>query len=262
MNLDQARTHFNTEATHHTTGNNKSQKIKYLDNVLMIGRKKVIDNRNREIERDCMVHFADHLCKTRQGQRGLSAEQIAKAVTFGIETESVRNGKKRKSYYYDNTFVTGTWINSVDFEVLTAYNIRRAYKRNFLNVIHKLEEELKAAGTYKFDALITDLTAASANMSEMIMSGQIENKAKIVDNTIIWRSGEEPPKTEGRRLYSLTIKLACIGGITLDELKVLERWGLGTATNCSKQTYSNGETHTLSYNLSDFCGNTHDWSYC
>lgn len=262
MNLDQAKAHFNTGATHHTTGHNKNQKIKYLDNVLMIGRKKVIDNRNRQIERECMVHFSAHLRKLRQGQRGLSAEQITKAVTFGIEIESVRNGKKRMSYFYDDIFVTGSWKNDRDYEVLTAYNIRRAYKQNFLNEIYKLEQELKAAGTSKFEAVIVDLTAATANMTAMILSGQTRDKSKIMDNTIVWRSGEELPKTEGRRLYSLTIKLNCIGGITLDELRVLEKWGLGTATSCSKTVYSNGEALVLNYNLSDFCGNVHDWSYC
>ena len=229
----------------------KRRRIQYIDNTAKIG-KDLVCNQDRRIDRDCQVVLGDEFTKRRSNQRNLSIEEAVKAVAFGIETRSDRNNKKRYQYLYNDILAAGRWLDEGLFELLTAYRITKANRRNFLNDFEFLKSELLSAGTYNVDAMIAD--------TSMIMACKLQGES--ADDAIVWRLGEPPFRTDGTRVYSLTLVLTCKDKISLSELNVLKNWGLHIGDALQTKQYKDGIRYMISYNMSRFCGNEHEWSYC
>jgi hypothetical protein len=48
--------------------------------------------------------------------------------------------------------------------------------------------------------------------------------------------------------------------ISLQQLKVLENWGLVVADNIHTTRYKDGERRLITYNMARFSGNAHEWA--
>jgi len=260
MLSSQAREHFKSKATwkgYEFINGKKRRRVQYLDNVAKIGSE-IVNNQDRKIERDCQVILGDEFTKRRANQRRLSIEEAVKAVAFGIETRSDRGRNERYQYLYNDVLSAGRWVHDGLFEIITAYRITKANKRNFINDFEFLERELTNAGTYRVNAAIAD-----SNMFMAMKLQGIEN----IDDAIVWRSGDEPFRTSGMTVYTLHMVLVCRDRITKRELDVLKNWGLDISDALEVNLIKNdsrciGNRYLMSYNMSRFCGNEHEWSYC
>ena len=249
----QVREHFRSKAKWkgYEFTNGKKHRVQYLDNVAIIGND-IINNQDRKIERECNVVLADEFTKRRSNQRNLSIEEAVKAVAFGIETKSNRNNQERYQYLYNDILAAGRWVNDGLFEIITAYRVTKAHRRNFINDFGFLEKELTNAGTFKVNAAITDL---------LQLAGK-EVQGVDTEGSIVWQSGDPPFLTNGMTVYCLHLVLACKGEISRGELEVLKNWGLGEADAVEVKEYKDGTKYQFAYNMSRFSGNEHEWSYC
>ena len=248
MNTD---TYFDTKATWNGYQNAKGKKtrVQYLGNVAKVGDA-IIDNRNGHLFRDYSVQLGGHF-NDKSGSRLITIEDAVKAVCFGIELRSDRYGKERYQYLHNDLLVAGRKSSLKDFEIISAYNIKPAFKRDFLGSICYLKEEMLAAGAYGFDAVVTDLN---------MWTSQKLFKEGNPDDTIVWRVGDSPIDTDSLRQYSMTISVVNKGKINLEQLNVLKRWGLTTADVLNTTKYKDGEKHLITYNMERFSGNAHEWA--
>jgi len=242
---------FNTKATWKGYQNVKGKKtrVQYLGNVAKVGND-IVDNRDGNLFRDYSVQFAGHF-NDKSGSRLITIEEAVEAVCFGIELRSDRYGKERYQYLHNDLLVAGRKSRLKDFEIISAYNIKPAFKRDFLGSICYLKEEMLAAGAYGFDAVVTDLN---------MWTSQKLFKEGNPDDTIVWRVGDDPIDTDSLTQYSMTIAVANKGKISLEQLKVLDNWGLGTADVLNTTKYKDGEKHLITYNMARFSGNAHEWA--
>lgn len=255
MLSSQAREHFKSKATwkgYESINGKKRRRVQYLDNVAKIGSE-IVNNQDRKIERDCQVVLGDEFTKRRTNQRRLSIEEAVKAVALGIETRSDRGRNERYQYLYNDVLSAGRWVREGLFELITAYRITKANKRNFINDFEFLERELTNAGTYRVNAAIAD--------SNMLMAMKLQGIEEL-DDAIVWRSGDEPFRTSGMTVYTLHLELVCKGKISLSELEVLKNWGLDVGDSLQTTHHKDGVKYLIGYNMARFCGNEHEWSYC
>ena len=260
MLSSQAREHFKSKATwkgYESINGKKRRRVQYLDNVAKLGSE-IVNNQDRKIERDCQVVLSDEFTKRRSSQRQLPIEEAVKAVAFGIETRSDRGRNERYQYLYNDVLSAGRWVREGLFELITAYRITKANKRNFINDFSFLERELTNAGTHGVNAVIAD--------SNMLMAMKLQGIEEL-DDAIVWRSGDEPFRTSGMTVYTMHMVLVCKGRITKGALDVLKNWGLDISDALEVNLIKNdsrciGNRYLLSYNMSRFCGNEHEWSYC
>lgn len=256
----QAREHFKSKATwkgYEFINGKKRRRVQYLDNVAKLGSE-IVNNQDRKIERDCQVVLGDEFTKRRSSQRSLSIEEAVKAVAFGIETRSDRGRNKRYQYLYNDVLSAGRWVHDGLFEIITAYRITKANKRNFINDFSFLERELINAGVHAAKAVIAD--------SNMLMAMKLQGIEEL-DDAIVWRSGDEPFRTSGMTVYTLHLSLGCMGRIPKSALDVLKNWGLDIGDALEVNPIKNGtrcigNRYLLTYNMARFCGNEHEWSYC
>ncbi len=244
---------FNTKATWKGYQNVKGKKtrVQYLGNVAKVGND-IVDNRDGNLFRDYSVQFAGHF-NDKSGSRLITIEEAVEAVCFGIELRSDRYGKERYQYLHNDLLVAGKKLSSKDFEIISAYNIKPAFKRDFLENLRYLKEEMLAAGAYGFNACVMDYNMATARL--FLKEGS-------TDDPIVWRLGDDPIETpDSLRQYLMSIAVDnkdC--KISLKQLRVLENWGLIVADHIHTTKYKDGERVDITYNMSRFSGNAHVWA--
>lgn len=261
MLSSQVKEHFRSKAKWkgYEFADGKKTRVQYLDNIAIIGSD-VINNQDRKIERECNVMLSDEFTKRRSSQRNLSIEEAVKAVAYGIETKSERNNQKRYQYLYNDVLAAGRWVNEGLFEIITAYRVTKAHRRNFINDFGSLERELINVGVYQVKALITD---------ELHRLNSLAQGVKTDTGCFVWQSGDPPFRTDGKTVYCLHLFLGCkdgsgefVGEINRGELQVLKNWGLGVADTVDVKNYKDGTRYHITYNMSRLNGNEHEWSYC
>ena len=244
--------HFDTKATWKGYQNVKGKKTRaqYLGNVAKVGNN-IVDNRDGHLFRDYSVRLGGHF-NDKSGSRLITIEEAVKAVCFGIELRSDRYGKERYQYLHNDLLVAGKKSSLKDFEIISAYNIKPAFKHDFLGSICYLKEEMLAAGAYGFDACVIDYNMATARL--ILKEGDI-------DDAVVWRLGDDPIEMpDSLRQYLMSIAVTNKGKISLEQFKVLENWGLVVADSVNTTKYKDGERHLITYNMSRFSGNAHEWA--
>ena len=249
MNTD---TYFDTRATWNGYQNldGKKTRVQYLGNVAKVGND-IVDNRDGHLFRDYSVRLGGHF-NDKSGSRLITIEEAVKAVCFGIELRSDRYGKERYQYLHNDLLVAGRKSSPEDFEIISAYNIKPAFRLDFLGNLCYLKEEMLAAGAYGFDAYVIDYNMATARL--VLKEGDI-------DDTIVWRLGDDPVEIpDSLRQYLMSISIVNKDKISLQQLKVLENWGLVVADNIHTTRYKDGERRLITYNMARFSGNAHEWA--
>jgi len=244
--------HFDTKATWKGYQNVKGKKtrVQYLGNVAKVGND-IVDNRDGNLFRDYSVQFGGHF-NDKSGSRLITIEEAVETVCFGIELRSDRYGKERYQYLRNDLLVAGKKLSSKDFEIISAYNIKPAFKRDFLGNLRYLKEEMLAAGAYGFNACVMDYNMATARL--ILKEGDI-------DDAVVWRLGDDPTRRRSSlRQYLMSIAVTNKGKISLEQFKVLENWGLVVADGVHTTKYKDGEKHLITYNMSRFSGNAHEWA--
>ena len=243
---------FNTKATWKGYQNVKGKKTRaqYLGNVAKVGNN-IVDNRDGHLFRDYGVRLGGHF-NDKSGSRLITIEAAVKAVCFGIELRSDRYGKERYQYLHNDLLVAGKKFGK-QVEIISAYNIKPAFKFGFLGNLCYLKEEMLAAGAYGFNAYVMDYNMATARL--VLKEGDI-------DDAVVWRLGDDPIEMpDSLRQYLMSIAVVnkdC--KISLKQLRVLENWGLIVADGIHTTRYPNGERRLITYNMSRFSGNAHEWA--
>tara|TARA_Y100000310_G_scaffold41755_3_gene39067 strand:+ start:2622 stop:3404 length:783 start_codon:yes stop_codon:yes gene_type:complete len=250
---------FDTKATYSSRENVSGQlgaRVQYLDNVAKIGNR-TINNTQKECFREVSAIPAPHF-KDQKSKRDISVGEAEETIANGIEFRSDRKlrgrWQERYSYLYNGNLVAARKIrddSALTHEVLTAYKIKPAFKRDFLNNLEHLKSEMLDVGAYRFDVRIMDMS--------MVM-GQVLSDQLSLDDALFWQLGDKPHHPDGMRQYSMHLVVDNIGKITLEQLKVLAKWGLDIADSVIVKKFQNGERNIISYIMSRFSGNAHEWS--
>jgi hypothetical protein len=248
---------FDTKATWSGYENirGKKRKVQYLDNVAKIGNK-IVDNTQGECFREVMVTLGAHFKDSKSVQRSISVDEAVVTVANGIEVRSDRHRQgrhqERYSYLYNGNLVAARKASDDLIEILTAYKVKPAYKLSFLNNLEHLKNEVLAEGAYRFDVRIMDM---SMLISQYALSGQLSP-----DDALFWQLGDSPTSPDGMRQYSMCIIVDNKEKINLEQLKVLAKWGLDPADSVRVVKFKDGERNIISYHMSRFSGNAHEWS--
>ena len=250
-------------------------KAQYCDNVARIGSK-IIDNRDGE-GRMVSVEFSRHFGE-RSTDRDISNNDAIRAICLGIEirTDRVRPSKgsgkpvidERYSYLYDDlcVAVSKKLLDddiTVTHEVISAYRVSPAHQRGFADKLSRLQKELLNAGALRCQIDIRDMTYISYEFSLRGLGASSKTDDEILQESIRWSLKDEAPfKPSPHGQYVLTIALDNKGParLSLRQLSVLKKWGLGVSDTLHGIKYADGARHIMCYSMTRFSPNSHEWN--
>tara|TARA_X000001388_G_scaffold74139_2_gene66687 strand:- start:5215 stop:5997 length:783 start_codon:yes stop_codon:yes gene_type:complete len=251
--------HFDTKATYKgyekITGRRRRNNIpyQYLDNVMKIGDE-VIDNRSKTIFRENLqVQLSDHFEKESSIKHAISYKEAVLAVVKGIKVRSDTKGQERYSYLHDGNLAATREIRDGLLEIVTAYRIQRAYKRNFVEHLGDLKKEIMATGAIRFDVQIVDTTLLA--MQAALNGGKVD-----FDAAVVWRTGDDHLSVDPSRGYAMFIIMDDKEGFRREQKKILVNWGLGEIDTLHLIEHNDGDRNVLVYNMGKFSGNFHQWA--